>query len=194
VADEGSGDNTYDPATNTYSAAAASTTAGLQKWTYSATAGEWQMDYVLQSGLHLGQPYHVANDAKGDTYPTGINSADSGTGLPWSPATDGLRNLVGRVNSDGTVSLWATTSTVSGSGDQGADPNRLVQITDNLSATSPSQVRKEGFNTVMKATYGQVVRGVAFTPGTPQTNGNDTSPQPVVPQVPAGVAGYREQG
>jgi hypothetical protein len=101
---------------------------------------------------------------------------------------------VGRVNPDGTVSLWATTSTVSGSGDQGADPNRLVQITDSLGATSASQVNKEQFNTVMKATYGQVIRGAAFTPGTPQTNGNDTSPQPVLPQVPAGTLRTREQG
>jgi hypothetical protein len=30
----------------------------------------------------------------------------------------------------------------------------------------------------MQATYGQVVRGVSFTPGTPLTNGNNTSPQP----------------
>jgi hypothetical protein len=40
------------------------------------------------------------------------------------------------VNADGTVSLWAVTSTVSGGGDQGADPNKLVEINDNLAATS----------------------------------------------------------
>jgi len=49
-------------------------------------------------------------------YPTGDNPA---TGLPWSPGTDGLRNLTGRVNPDGSVTIWAITSTVSGNGDQG---------------------------------------------------------------------------
>jgi hypothetical protein len=176
VADEGAGDNTYDATTNTYSAAAASTTAGLQKWSFNASAGQWQLDYVLQGGLDLGTPYQVAPDRRGDQYPTGLNNTDSGTGLPWAPATDGLRNLTGRVNRNGTVTLWAATSTVSGSGDQGADPNKLVEITDNLRATTASQVTYERFRTVMPATYGEVIRGVAFTPGTPLTNGNTTSP------------------
>jgi hypothetical protein len=42
-------------------------------------------------------------------------------------------------------------------------------------------VTHERFNTVLPATYGQVVRGVAFTPGTPFTNGNTTSPPPSFP-------------
>jgi hypothetical protein len=175
VADEGAGDNTYDATTSTYSAAAASTTAGLQKWSFNSSTGEWQLDYVLQSGLDLGTPYKVAPDSKGDRYPTGLNSTDSGTGLPWAPATDGLRNLTGRVNRNGTVSLWASTSTVSGSGDQGADPNKLVEITDDLGATTASQVAQERFHTVLQAIYGLVVRGVSFTPATPLTNGNNTS-------------------
>ncbi len=191
VADEGAGDNSYDAATNSYTAAATSTTAGLQKWSFNSSAGEWQLDYVLQTGLDLGTPYHVAPDAKGDQYPTGLNNTDSGTGLPWAPATDGLRGLTGRVNRNGTVSLWADTSTVSGSGDQGADPNKLVEITDNLTATTASQVSNERFHTVLQATYGQVVRGVAFTPGTPPTDGNTTSPHGSFPQgrtsgLPAG--------
>jgi len=153
VADEGSGDNTY--ANGTYTAAAASTTAGLQKWVYNATAGEWQLAYTLENGLNLGRPYTVRG------YPTGINSV---TGLPWAPATDGLRNLTGQVNRDGTVSIWAVTSTVSGGGDQGADPNQLVEITDSLNATTaPSW---EQFRTVVPASDDQVVRGVSFTPGT----------------------------
>ena len=166
VADEGAGDNTYDASTNTYSAAAASTTAGLQKWSFNSSTGEWQLDYVLQNGLDLGTPYRVIPNRLGDRYPTGVNTTDSGTGLPWAPATGGLRNLTGRVNSNGTVSLWASTSTVSGSGDQGADPNKLVEITDDLGATSASQVVHEKFNTVLQAIDGQVVRGVSFTPGT----------------------------
>ena len=153
VADEGSGDNTY--ANGSYTAAAASTTAGLQKWVYNAAAGEWQLAYTLQNGLNLGAPYTVRG------YPTGVNSV---TGLPWAPATDGLRNLTGQVNRDGTVSVWAVTSTVSGGGDQGADPNQLVEITDSLKAASaPAQER---FRTVVPALYDQVVRGVSFTPGT----------------------------
>ena len=94
-------------------------------------------------------------------YPTGINSA---TGLPWAPATDGLRNLTGKVNPNGTVSIWAVTSTVSGGGDQGADPNQLVEITDPLNATSPPPA--SGSAPSSPALYDQVVRGVSFTPGT----------------------------
>jgi hypothetical protein len=40
------------------------------------------------------------------------------------------------VNPDGTISIWTVTSTVSSGGDRGADPNKLVEITDDLSATS----------------------------------------------------------
>jgi hypothetical protein len=193
VADEGAGDNSFDATTDTYSAAAASTSAGLQKWTLNSSTDQWQLDYVLQGGLQLGTPYRVTPDSSGNHYPTGLNTTDSGTGLPWAPATDGLRNLTGRVNPNGTVSLWATTSTVSGSGDQGADPNKLVEITDKLGATSADQVSHEAFKTVVAATYGQVVRGVAFTPGSPLTNGNTTSPPPSLSQrSSAGLLG-REQ-
>jgi hypothetical protein len=94
-------------------------------------------------------------------YPTGTNPA---TGLPWSPATDGLRNITGRVNPNGTVTIWAVTSTVSGGGDQGADPNALVSVTDNLGAsTLPAN---ESFRDVVAPAFGQVVRDVSVTPGT----------------------------
>jgi hypothetical protein len=83
---------------------------------------------------------------------------------------------------------------VSGSGDQGADPNKLVEITDDLGATRASQVSQEGFHTVMRAIYGQVVRGVSFTPGTPLTNGNNTSPQPSGGQALPGRLPGRERG
>jgi hypothetical protein len=153
VADEGDGTNIY--ANGEYTDAAGQTTAGLQKWVFNSTAGQWQLAYTLQAGLNLGQPYTVFG------YPTGINAA---TGLPWSPATDGLRNLTGRVNPNGTVTIWAITSTVSGGGDQGADPNKLVEITDPLSATSPAA--GESFRTIRTATFDEVLRGVSFTPGT----------------------------
>lgn len=153
VADEGNGDNTYSSATVTYTKAAAQTTAGLQKWVL--TGGSWKLAYTLRTGLNLGQPYTVAG------YPTGNNPA---TGLPWSPATDGLRNITGRVNQDGTVTVWGITSTVSGNGDQGADPNKLVAITDDPNATTVPTA--ETFSTPRAAAYGEVLRGVSFTPGT----------------------------
>ena len=166
VADEGAGDNTYDPATDSYTAAAASSTAGLQKWVYDQAAGAWKLAYTLQNGLNLGRPYTVAG------YPTGVNSLPGGTGLPWAPATDGLRNITGRANPDGTVSIWAVTSTVSGSGDEGGDPNQLVSVTDKVAATTlPAN---EHFRTVVAAADKTVVRGVSFTPGTRPTNGGVT--------------------
>jgi hypothetical protein len=162
VADEGSGDNTFSAAAGgpdgQYTAAAASTKAGLQKWVFDAQTHQWNMAYVLQDGLNLGQPYKVPS------YPKGLNSGPGGTGLPWAPATAGLRNLTGQVNPDGTVTIWAITSTVSGSGDQGADPNSLVQITDDPGAASlPAG---ESFQTVGAPKAGTVYRGVSFTPGT----------------------------
>ena len=158
VADEGSGDTTY--AGGTYTNAAASTTAGLQKWVFNTTTQSWTLAYTLQNGLNLGQPYSVAG------YPTGNNAA---TGLPWAPAADGLRNITGRVNRNGTVTVWGVTSTVSGSGDQGADPNALVAVTDNPSATAPGA--SETFSTVVAPRYARVVRGVSLTPGSTDHEG-----------------------
>ena len=163
VADEGSGDNTYVPAPGTYTKAAAQSSAGLQKWVLDPTTHAWKLAYTLQAGLGLGQPYAIASSPSGTSYPTGDNPA---TGLPWAPATDGLRNLTGRLNSDGTATIWAVTSTVSGNGDQGADPNKVVTITDNAAATTlPTN---ESFATLRSAGYGEVLRGVSFTPGTTQ--------------------------
>jgi hypothetical protein len=46
---------------------------------------------------------------------------------------------------------------------QGADPNKLVTITDNLAATTlPAS---ESFKTVDSARFAEVLRGVSFTPG-----------------------------
>jgi hypothetical protein len=155
VTDEGNGSNAYNAGTGTFTDAAAQTTAGLQKWIFDSSLGAWKLAYVLTAGLDLGTPYTVRD------YPTGNNPA---TSLPWSPATDGLRNLTGRVNHDGTVTIWAITSTVSGSGDQGADPNKLVAVTDQLAATSlPAG---ETFTTLQTARFAEVLRGVSFTPGT----------------------------
>jgi hypothetical protein len=155
VADEGNGTTTFDPVSGKFTAAAAQTTAGLQKWVFDSSIGAWKLAYVLQAGLNLGAPYTVQG------YPTGQNVK---TGLPWAPATDGLRNLTGRVNRDGTATIWAITSTVSGSGDQGADPNQLVMISDKLAATSAPA--GESFKVLRTARFAEVLRGVSLTPGT----------------------------
>jgi hypothetical protein len=153
VADEGNGTTTF--ASGKFTAAATQTTAGLQKWVFDSSLGAWKLAYVLQAGLNLGVPYTIEH------YPTGQNPK---TSLPWAPAADGLRNLTGRVNHDGTATIWAITSTVSGSGDQGADPNQLVMITDRLAATTAPA--GESFAVVRTAGFGEVLRGVSFTPGT----------------------------
>jgi len=145
VADEGDG---------TPAGAATSKAAGLQKWVLNN--GTWAQDYVLQNGLNLGKPYGVAN------YPASLN-----------PATDGIRNIAGKVNSDGTVTIWGITSTVSANGDQGADPNQLVSITDVLANADPAIAAKEQFTVLRTANAGEVLRGVALTPAagaTPAVN------------------------
>lgn len=159
VADEGSGDNTYDAATNSYpnaDIAGLAYPAGLQKYTFNGT--RWVLDYTLQDGLDLGRPYTVPR------YPTGNNDTDGGSGLPWAPATDGLRNIGGRINGDGTVTVYATTSTVSGSGDQGADPNEVVAITDTLGATAPDTAGAEQFQTIREPVAGVRYGGVTVLP------------------------------
>ena len=154
VADEGDG---YTGGTDLYTHAAAQTTAGLQKWVYSATTKSWSMAYVINNGLGLGVPFTVAN------YPTGNNPA---TSLPWAPAADGLRNITGLVGPDGLVAIWAVTSTVSGNGDVGADPNRLFVVVDQASNTNPNVSSLTPFIPVKDAHFGEVLRGVSFTPGT----------------------------
>jgi hypothetical protein len=154
VADEGDG---FADDSTLYTHAAAQTTAGLQKWVFNTSTSTWNLAYTLSSGLQLGVPYTVHG------YPAGTNAA---TNLPWAPATDGLRNIEGRVNRDGTVTVWAITSTVSGGGDTGADPNRLVAINDRVSNTNATVAAKEHFSIVRQAGFAEVLRGVAFAPGT----------------------------
>ncbi|MBO0768089.1 MAG: hypothetical protein J2O48_05320 [Solirubrobacterales bacterium] len=159
VADEGDGGTTYDPTTNTWADAAPSSPggsdAGLQKWVFDGT--QWNLAYTIQNGLNLGQPY--SSPVKG--YPTGNNSGNGGTNLPWNPANDGLRNISGHVNSDGSATIYATTSTVSGSGDPGADPNSVVAVTDKLASTTAGTDR---FRTVEAPRSGFRYGGVAWLP------------------------------
>jgi uncharacterized protein (TIGR03437 family) len=168
VADEGDG---------VLADAGVSTLAGLQKWTL--VNGTWQMAYVLQNGLNLGVPYSLPN------YPTALN-----------PATAGLRNITGRVNGDGTVTIWAVTSTVSANGDQGADPNLLVSITDTITATAPSA--NQQFTVIKAAKAGEVLRGVALTPSATSTMPNSpvivsAATPSVAPLAPGGLAAANGQ-
>jgi hypothetical protein len=132
---------------------AATGSGGLQKWVL--VGGTWQLAYTLQAGLTLGKTYTVPG------CPTGINPA---TNIAWAPAADGLRNIAGKVNRDGTVMIYAITSTVSGATDQGADPNQLVVITEKISFTSQADASKEAFKTLRTAESGSVLRGVSFAP------------------------------
>jgi hypothetical protein len=120
--------------------------AGLQKWVFDGST--WKLAYTVTAGLGLGVGYDVATPVGDTAYPT--------------VETDGLRNLTGEINADGTVSLFAVTSTVSNSGDQGADPNRLVELTDDPNALVAAN--NEQFTTLETAGYGQVLRGISFAP------------------------------
>jgi hypothetical protein len=134
VSDEGSGDATD-----------VKSHAGLQKWTLGSDGKTWQLQYVLTTGL-IGS----------------VDNLTGSAGLYPTVTTVGLRNLTGRINGDGTVTLWATTSTSSASGDNGADPNKVVEIVDQIAATQLSQVGNESFKTVVGPVYGTVFRGVGF--------------------------------
>ena len=153
VADEGNGTATYDPATGSYTAAAAQTTAGLQKWVFNGT--QWNLAYTLSTGLNLGQPYSVRRlpDRRQRRHRAAVGAGDRRAAQhhrPRQPERHG-HDLGGHVDR------------VSGSGDQGADPNKLVAITDKLSAAAlPAG---EQFVTVRSVGYGEVLRGVSFTPG-----------------------------
>jgi hypothetical protein len=148
VCDEGDG-TLVTPAVNGNVADAQSlASAGLQK--YRLINGTWVLQYVLQDGLDIGVPYSIHD------YPASIN-----------PATGGCRNIAGKHNGDGTVTIFAITSTISANGDTGADPNKLVKVTDRVSdSTLPTWDDHLGhFTTIRRAKAGEVLRGVALAPG-----------------------------
>jgi hypothetical protein len=153
VCDEGDG-TLVTPAVNGNVADASSlATAGLQK--YRLVNGTWQLLYIIQDGLDIGVPYSV------DNYPTSLN-----------PATGGCRNIAGRHNHDGTVTIYAITSTISANGDTGADPNKLVKVTDRVSDNTlpvgdgdhDRDDRFGKFVTIRSAKAGEAFRGVALAP------------------------------
>jgi hypothetical protein len=134
VGDEGSGGS-----------ADAALHAGLEKW--SLIGNTWTLDYTLQNGL-IGGTYHVA-----------------GFGDPSSTiTTTGLRDIAGQENNNGTVTLFAVTSTSDNIAnmDAGADPNEVVEITDQLADTTlPGS---ESFSVLKDSQFNTVYRGVADAP------------------------------
>lgn len=102
---------------------------------------------MFQKGLIDQSPYAL-KDGSGNTL--------------WNVYTDGLRNLTGQTNSDGTFTLFATTSTVSNeqTHDLGADPNELVSITIGADSTPQNTL----FTVLQTAAAGDRLGGVALAP------------------------------
>ena len=135
-----------DEGTTTPAAPALTAKAGIDK--YSLVGGVWQLDYVLQGGL-LNSYTVAGTDTAGN-----LETA--------SATTTGLRNLAGIVNPNGTVSLYAETATTSTLTDQGADPNSIVAITDNVSALMLPV--GETYATLEAPAFETVYRGVSLAP------------------------------
>jgi hypothetical protein len=110
----------------------------------------WKADYTITSGLGSFSGAAVGTDKSSTTF-----------------YTDGLRNLTGQVNANGTVTLYAVTSTLTDSGagknwDQGADPDQIVSLTDTVAATTAAA--NEAFSVLETSAEGTVYRGVALAP------------------------------
>jgi hypothetical protein len=148
VCDEGDGALVTPAVNGNVADTQSQASAGLQK--YRLINGTWVLQYILQDGLNIGVPYSIP------WYPSSIN-----------PATGGCRNIAGRHNDDGTVTIFAVTSTISANGDTGGDPNKLVKVTDRLSdITLPTGDHRLGhFQTIRSANAREVFRGVALAPG-----------------------------
>ena len=111
---------------------------GLQKWVLSN--GTWTLAYDLVNGLNL------------------VNNANANSATPTAAGVTGLLGLTGQVV-NGQVQLFATSY-----GLNELSPSFLYGITDNLNATSISQVSGEAFTTLDAAAAGTSIRGVAFAP------------------------------
>ncbi|MEX3843808.1 hypothetical protein [Paraburkholderia sp. BR10882] len=144
VADEGDGGT---------SAYAPSGSGGL--WVYQQSGGTWTAIAHITQGLNLGQPYTITDTA--GTYGT--------AGANYTTTPDGLRNVTGQINSDGSYTLYAVTSTIGNSlgttFDAGADSNQLVTLKLSVSGQT---VTTSGFTVMQTAPYGQVLRGVTLVP------------------------------
>jgi hypothetical protein len=118
--------------------AAALGEGGLQKW--SLVNGTWTLDYDLFNGLNL------------------VNNAGANANNPTAPGVTGLFGLTGEIVG-GQVELFATSY-----GLNELSPSFLYEITDNLDATSSSQVSGEQFTKLLSAPTDTLIRGVAFAP------------------------------
>ncbi len=112
---------------------------GLQKWTLNPATGIWTLDYTLSAGLNLVDNSSVSSNTSGTT---------------------GLLGLTGVLNANGTVTFYATNSTI---GD--LDQTYLYTITDTVSATTPAP--GESFTVVETAAADTNIRGIALAPSAP---------------------------
>jgi hypothetical protein len=55
--------------------------AGLEKWTFNSTTGQWMLDYTLQGGLGLGTDYTLGN-----YFP--MASSIAGSHSTWCPSPE----------------------------------------------------------------------------------------------------------
>ena len=131
--------------------------AGLQKWVLvPGSSPYWQLVYVIRDGLQINQPQKIP-----------------GYGVPTF--TTGLRNLTGKVNGDGTVTIYAITARTGAAAVNPTRPNGA--ITDEIAATQlPVDDGKGGgswgggkqtldqFVSVQQSRSGEVFRGVLLRP------------------------------
>jgi hypothetical protein len=145
VADEGDG------------TAGDQTTGSGGLWVYQNQNGTWKPLKQLTAGLNLGTAYTVV-DSQGLFGTAGAN---------YTTTPDGLRSITGQTNSDGSFTIFGTTSTAGNSlganFDSGADSNQLVKITVSVSGAAATSAN--GFSVMQTAPFGQVLRGVAVVPG-----------------------------
>ena len=156
-----------------YAHAKNQTTAGLQKWVFDSATSTWNLAYAIHAGLGLGVPYSVANNpGVAPNYP-GITDINAGTSLYWAPQTDGLRNITGRVNHDGTVTIWGRNLHSERKRKTRAhDPNHLVKVTDKIKASSlatgdgdhDKDDSLDQFVVIRSAKSGEVLRGITNAP------------------------------
>jgi hypothetical protein len=122
---------------------------------------------VLSRSVYVGNAETVS---VGQNLPPGCTAGTVAV-PPLAGGTASVKVACGTATADGTVNIYAVTSTVSASGDQGADPNKLVRVTDLLKATTLPAGKGDHdhdalghFVTVRSAKAGEVLRGIAFAP------------------------------
>ena len=118
VCDEGDGTFVTPAVNGNVADAQSQATAGLQKW--RLINGTWVL------------PIHSAGwieDRRAVQHPLSIHPRSI---RPQAAAATSPGSTI----DDGTVTIFAITSTISANGDTGADPNKLVKVTDRVSDTT----------------------------------------------------------